>query len=1511
MMRLLVKSRNRLVSNATLIASFVNFLSPTICYTQSAEDPYLTAFLNSDSEQSANNGPSYTVNFNNVPVIEVIRFVSKVTNMNFVFSQDDIQFNVSIISEEPITVKNILSALIQVLRINNLVLLEQDNSLIITKNQEVNQIPTIVSGDIPNSEQTTAPLITRVFRIKNANASSVANIIRTMTSKGAQIEVSNETRQLIVTDITTNVDKIASLLSSLDAPHTPLEIDSYQVRNVPPADIIALATPILSPFTEGNPLIFVPQDATSTVFIVSTPYLLERAITVMEDLDILPKEQPFFPSSALPQQVFFYPIENRSYTEIMGILRETSSDLATKDPVGSSLLIEALKSASYIPETHSLRIITDATTWTTVKSILSSADIANKNTEKVNFLYTAKYRSVQDILQNLQQTARTTNDEDLIATIQNVHLLTSNNSLFFTGNQSSINQIQIMLANLDADSPETTNVPYVYAVQNVDGSVLFDRLKKTVEAMNDSGLIKTVSAGKWIPEIKSLVFSGPSSSITKIKDLLSNLDAPSNEPKNTQFLYNVKNKNGKSLLTSLQKAVEAMNDPDLIKTASSATWIQEINSLAFNGSEASITKIKDLLSNLDTPSNEPKNTQFLYNVKNKNGQSLLTSLQKAVGAMNDPDLIKTASSGTWIQDINSLAFNGSEASIAKITNLLPLIDTPDQVAAPSTNDFLNYTPKYQDGESLLKALDETSESLKNSGLSNPALLETLKSARWIKSTQTLVFTGDAPSLEKIKSLLAEIDTPDSPLTENETLIYKPLYKSQTQLETALTNFANNLTTKSPSDQALKACIQGAHWVSESKSFIFRGEQPILERMQYLLSSLDNPSGDTAESQAIFYVYQLKNAKPDNAISYLQKISSSLSESQANNSDLAKSIENIKSLPDHNQLLITGSQAAVDQIKLLLDDFDASSKNSSELDGTSTILIYRIVHADPSTFLKNLLQVTDSYVPEGAIKKAVSDSISSATYSPDLKTFTFTGSSQAVDIIKSMAQQLDIEAPTSGKRTAASHFFVYNPKNIEGTDLIKILHNFMDTLKSSQLANPELYETIDHLKYIKETNSLIITGSESSMQQVSELLERFDVADTTSAQMTIQATDTTHFLVYKLQYHQGAEILTALKEVAASISTTATPSNKSLIDAIGSLQWVEVTNSLIASGESGTLSKLKALIENVDVPLRQVFIEVLVVETDLFNSQNFGLQWGSQLQYLNKTIGAMGNFPVGPNASGYGDSAVIATPLISSQIGQTTASTPPVQGGTSPNQVPFATGFDLGVIGDLIFHKGKSFLSLGSLVNALQIDRDSTVVMNPKIITQDGHTSTIFVGQNIPFTGSFVSNTGSNATVQTSNIEYRDVGVNLTITPTLGSNNIITLDIAQDISEQVPGTTSVQGSTVTGIQTAHTTMNTRVHVPDNHFLVLSGMIQNSKTNFSNGIPCLGGLPVVGALFAQNDRSATKTNVIIFVRPIIINSFEDYDRITEEEEAMFKENAVKQVLKEEFDQATEMIKALSEE
>jgi type II secretory pathway component GspD/PulD (secretin) len=89
-----------------LWASFIHFLSSDFCYTQDIMEPLLAA--SSKDTESDENEPKYTVNFNNVPIIEVIRFVSKISNTNFVFSEEDLQFSVTIVSEEPISVKNII-----------------------------------------------------------------------------------------------------------------------------------------------------------------------------------------------------------------------------------------------------------------------------------------------------------------------------------------------------------------------------------------------------------------------------------------------------------------------------------------------------------------------------------------------------------------------------------------------------------------------------------------------------------------------------------------------------------------------------------------------------------------------------------------------------------------------------------------------------------------------------------------------------------------------------------------------------------------------------------------------------------------------------------------------------------------------------------------------------------------------------------------------------------------------------------------------------------------------------------------------------------------------------------------------------------------------------------------------------------------------------------------------------------------------------------------------------------
>lgn len=342
-----------------------------------------------------------------------------------------------------------------------------------------------------------------------------------------------------------------------------------------------------------------------------------------------------------------------------------------------------------------------------------------------------------------------------------------------------------------------------------------------------------------------------------------------------------------------------------------------------------------------------------------------------------------------------------------------------------------------------------------------------------------------------------------------------------------------------------------------------------------------------------------------------------------------------------------------------------------------------------------------------------------------------------------------------------------------------------------------------------------------------------------------------FFIYKLQYHEGAEILKVMKQLAGSYKGRV--DKKDFQEAIGSLQWVESTNSLVFSSDDDVAKEVEDLLKHLDKPQKQVFIEVLVVEADALEAQEFGLEWGGKGNIKDKL-----NFHTGNFAAGKGGSALAQA------------------FGNGGGILPVSKGFDLGVIGDLILHKGKSFLSLGSLVSALQKDGKVQIVLNQKIITQDNKSSSIFVGDNIPFTGSVVSTVGA-AQQTLANIEYKDVGVSLHITPLLGDSDVITLDIKEEITEAREDLRDLE-TRANGIQTTKTNMVTRVHVPDQHFLVLSGMVKNTKTRKKSGIPCLGGIPWIGAAFSKTKVETEKKNILVFVRPHIINTFETYEKIS---------------------------------
>ncbi len=1314
----------------------------------------------STKEIAAMQKDTYTINFNNISMLEFLRFASKISNLNFIFEDADLQFNVSVISEEPVTAKNVMAALAQVLRIHDLILLEQEGNVLITKSTRVAQVPPIIAAEQTEEPPPNALLVTRVFRIKNANPNTLATILRPFTSDTALIEVSAETRQLLITDIAVNVEQIGNLLMTLDSPHSSLEIDMYTAKVVSPEELISLTQQILSSFTEGNPLSFVAQKDTNAIFIVSTPHLIERAMTIMEDLDIPPKEVIVGKEAATRKNVFIYKVLHRSPQDIIS---ELKGILAQMKQRGS--LRPGLKQA-----------------------------------------------------------------------IEGVEEAENTNSLIFLADEESLVELKNILTSLDM--PTSTNVTYfVYKLQR----------------------------------------------------------APQDQIKTS--------------LMQLRDKLKASSDPDvdLIKAIDSMQWSEDTSSLIFTGRPAAIDKLKELLPTFDIvgPKGAPKSTFLIYTPQNLSGDELYQAIENTRRNLKDsglanPSLLQTLTTMKWMPSTNSLLFTGDAQSLERIHAMLTTMDTSSLLTSKASEVFI-YKPQFASPDQILSALQSLVPALEVSNSFNDQLLiKAIQDLKWNPETQTFTVTAAPITVERLKTLLASFDTPQSgtsPLTQT-FFLYKLQHVKGDVLINELKQVAAKIPSTSFQSKNLLSAIENIEWLRSKNSLLITGSPDAIDQIKALLADFDVPSGTELNAQN-FYIYKPQNLPAEELLAVLIDLGKELQTTGLKDPQLLETISTARYVPATNSLILAGSPESIDKVKTILSTIDVIKPSPTvQTIGNFTFLLYKIQHASAEQFMASLRTFSNALQKSNASDAQVAAAIEGMKYIRENNSVLFTGPESALQRIEAIALKFDVG---TGRETAPSSrggatFVIYNPKYLTGEDLIGVMCDFMDHLIATGISNPELFDTINNLKWIPKTSTLLISGTKDSIAQVQDLLDRFDIPTGSTVAPSIQTFDNTSFLVYKLQFHTGVDIQSALKQIAMNLSR-GNNANTILSEAIDSLQWIQPTNSLIATGPQDVLIKIKELIQNIDVPLRQVFIEILVLETSLIDTQSFGLQWGSQLQYFNKTVLQTGNFP-NTTAPSTNFGSVLQPIGASSTLSNTT--------------IPFPTsGFDLGVVGDIIMHKGRSFLSLGSLLTAIQTDSDTVVVINQKIVTQDNRQSTIFVGQNVPYTGSLVTNQ-TNSTLTTANIEYRDVGVNLTITPILGEGDDITLDIIQDISSIVGGAPTVSNTDVTGITTNHAHMETRVTVPDNKFLALTGLINDTKQYTRTAIPCLGSLPVIGLLFSQNTRADSKgPNFIIFVRPKIINSIEDYKKITEHQEWLFKNETGFNAGKEQFDAGLDLVKLPEDE
>ncbi len=297
-----------------------------------------------------------------------------------------------------------------------------------------------------------------------------------------------------------------------------------------------------------------------------------------------------------------------------------------------------------------------------------------------------------------------------------------------------------------------------------------------------------------------------------------------------------------------------------------------------------------------------------------------------------------------------------------------------------------------------------------------------------------------------------------------------------------------------------------------------------------------------------------------------------------------------------------------------------------------------------------------------------------------------------------------------------------------------------------------------------------------------------------------------------------------------------------------------TNSLIITASEPVYRNLREVIEKLDARRAQVFIESLIVEVNADKAAELGIQW----QFLNLGSGGKAQVFGGTNlpaGTGAGILNVAANP---SAVGNG-LNIGIVRGGNS--SIPDGKGGTLNI------------LNLGLLAKALESGASGNVLATPNLLTLDNEEARIIIGQNVPFvTGQFTTlQAGSNANpFQT--VERKDVGTTLRVKPQVSESGTVRMQIFQEVSSVVDATLSA------GLITNKRAIESNVLVDDGQIVVLGGLIEERIESGETKVPGLGDIPFFGNLFKSQSRKRTKTNLLVFLRPVVIRDAEGAYSVT---------------------------------
>jgi general secretion pathway protein D len=402
--------------------------------------------------------------------------------------------------------------------------------------------------------------------------------------------------------------------------------------------------------------------------------------------------------------------------------------------------------------------------------------------------------------------------------------------------------------------------------------------------------------------------------------------------------------------------------------------------------------------------------------------------------------------------------------------------------------------------------------------------------------------------------------------------------------------------------------------------------------------------------------------------------------------------------------------------------------------------------------------------------------------------------------------------------------------------------------------------------VERINGLIVIAEADMMEAIKEFIQKLDI--------DVGAAETIH--VYYVQNAEASELAGTLSGLAGGGRTTRataapqvpealrsakpTPRTKAKTKAASATATIsgvlrgdisitsdEATNSLIIVAMPQDYAILKEVIEKLDIPRRQVFVEAVLIEVTYTDSKTAGTS----------IHGASPLEDDGVVFSGTDLQGLSSLEFMSSFI----------QEGGLPS------GITIGAMGQPVEVPGTGgqvmIPSAGLLLRLLASESDVNILSAPTLLTTDNEEASIEVGKKIPMETGRTLSTGAFSQVS---ITRESVSIKLRLTPQINERDNIKMNISVDIS-------ALAGENDLGPITSDKTAETTVIVKDSQTIIIGGLMEDERTSNQSRVPFLGDIPVLGWLFKGASQNTLKSNLIILITPHIVKSDADVERVKE--------------------------------